>query len=545
MRRHLLSILVLFSLSLLATLAHAEGAGQKDLDEAADLQVGAETLADFEKVISLAESAIKKGLDKGQEEFAHKMAAATLYQHAERSAKAVLEPPRNFQWQLVRQIALKNLDKAKKHDPKLPDAYLLVARLHAEVQDGDEKVAKENIDEAIKLLKDKDNPTELAKAYILRGRMVDDLDGKLENFDSAVKADPNNVLALQARAIVYIQKGENEKSLADLTKLLQTDGDNLEALVAVTAVLMELKKYDEALAFAEKMTKLQPPRPVGYIFRAQLHAAKNKTQEALADLDKAIEIDPRNVRALLLRSRVHSMLGNKEKADKDVEAALKFEPGGEEAVFTRSMIHAQNKQFAKAIADIKLLLHADPKNESYRVQLAMYLVGDKRPRKAIEILNNVIDDNDKNAEALQLRGDALLSIGKHADAVADYEKALKIEPKDTGVLNNLAWVLATSKDDKVRDAKKSIEYGKQACELTEYKKPHILSTLASGYAEAGDFETAIKWSTKAVELGKGTENDDQLHKELEGYKEKKPWREEQIIEENKAPLEPGKDDLET
>ena len=72
-----------------------------------------------------------------------------------------------------------------------------------------------------------------------------------------------------------------------------------------------------------------------------------------------------------------------------------------------------------------------------------------------------------------------------------------------------------------------------------------MSTLASGYAEAGDFETAIKWSTKAVELGKGTENDDQLHKELEGYKEKKPWREEQIIEENKAPLEPGKDDLET
>jgi len=238
MCRHLFSLFVFCSLSLLASLAYAEGAGQKDLDEAADLQVGAETLADFEKVISLAESAIKKGLDKGQEQFAHKMAAATLYQHAERSAKAVLEVPRNFQWQLVRQIALKNLDRAKKHDPKLPDVYLLVARLHAEVQDGDEKVAKENIDEAIKLLKD--HPAELAKAYILRGRMVDDLDAKLENFDAAVKADPNNVLALQARAIVYIQKGENEKSLADLTKLLEADGDNLEALVAVTAVLMEL-----------------------------------------------------------------------------------------------------------------------------------------------------------------------------------------------------------------------------------------------------------------------------------------------------------------
>jgi tetratricopeptide (TPR) repeat protein len=119
--------------------------------------------------------------------------------------------------------------------------------------------------------------------------------------------------------------------------------------------------------------------------------------------------------------------------------------------------------------------------------MAMYLAADKRPRKAIEILDNVIADNEKNADALRSRGDALLSIGKHAEAIADYEKSLKIDPKDTGVLNNLAWVLATSKDDKVRDGKKSIEYGKQACELTEYKKPHILSTLASGYAEAGDF----------------------------------------------------------
>jgi hypothetical protein len=43
----------------------------------------------------------------------------------------------------------------------------------------------------------------------------------------------------------------------------------------------------------------------------------------------------------------------------------------------------------------------------------------------------------------------------------------------------------------------------KACELTDYKEAHILSTLASTYAELGDFETAIKWSEKSVELGEG------------------------------------------
>lgn len=539
-------IMFLFALgavSLVAGTALGEGAGQKDLDEAADLQVGAETLADFEKVIGLAESAIKKGLDKGQEEFAHKLAAATLYQHAERSAKAVLEPPRNFQWQLVRQVALKNLDKAKKHDPKLPDIYLLIARLHAEVQDGDEKLAKENIDEAIKLLKD--NPPELSKAYILRGRMVDDMDAKLENFDLAVKADPKNVQALQGRAILYSEKGENDKAVADLTALLTADGNNQLALEAISSVLSKLQKYDDALKHIEKLITLGPMQAKGYLLRAGLYAMKEDEKKALDDLNKALELEPRNLLGLMMRSQVHAAMGNKDKARQDSELLLRLVPDLPEAILLRSRIAASEKKFGAAIADIKKLLHSDPKNEEYRLQMAMYLVADKRPRKAIEILDNVISDNEKNADALRSRGDALLSIGKHEEAVADYEKSLKYDPKDTGVLNNLAWVLATSTHDKLRDGKKSIEYGKQACDLTEYKKPHILSTLASGYAEAGDFETAIKWSTKAVELGKGTENEEQLGKELEGYKEKKPWREEQIVEENKAPLEPGKDDLDT
>ncbi|MGE0756570.1 MAG: hypothetical protein AB7O38_06105 [Pirellulaceae bacterium] len=67
--------------------------------------------------------------------------------------------------------------------------------------------------------------------------------------------------------------------------------------------------------------------------------------------------------------------------------------------------------------------------------------------------------------------------------------------------------------------------------------PHILSTLAAGYAESGDFETALKWSTKAVELGKEKLKDqvEQLEKEVESYKNKKPVRELQQIEEKPDP----------
>ncbi|MCD4727262.1 MAG: tetratricopeptide repeat protein, partial [Pirellulales bacterium] len=134
-------------------------------------------------------------------------------------------------------------------------------------------------------------------------------------------------------------------------------------------------------------------------------------------------------------------------------------------------------------------------------------------------------------QALRGRGDAYLKLGKHAEANEDYEKSRELEPKDAGILNSLAWVLATSPGAKLRDGKRAIRMATDACEATDYKLAHILSTLAAAYAETGDFDSAVKWSTKAVELD-DNEHGDAIKKELDSYKAKKPWRE--LLSEEKA-----------
>lgn len=559
MRRLMLSLVAIgLCYSLAPDVPHvraADNPGQAELDMATDLQISAETLGELEKVIKLAETAIDKGLDKAQTEFAKKLLGATLFQHADRTAKSIFEaarPSRN--WATIREASLKDLVKAKKYDPTLPDIYLLEAKLQA-LPGGDEAAAVTALDEAIKQLKTKDQPKQLADAYVLRAQFVEEDERKLADYEAALAADPKHTAARTGRAGIYLSMGQHDKAIADLMKLLEQDADNPGVTAELARALILTKKYDQALKYCDEVIKLAPKVTLGYMLRAQIRWIKEDTKGALEDLGEALSINPNEVSALIIRSRLYASEKKDELAKADLDKALRLRPDLPQAIELRSAMAAMKNNYADAIADIQTLLQSDPTNVEYRLQLASLYVGDKRPRKAIELITTVLDsigagkDVEEKAtrgDALRARGDALLSVGKHADAVKDYEEALKIDPEDTGVLNNLAWVLATSPDDDVRNAKRSIECGLKACELTRYEKPHILSTLAAGYAEKGEWETAIKWSSKAVELGGSVEEDvnGQLKKELEGYKEKKPWREKQEIEENTKPLG-KKSDLET
>jgi len=533
-----------FALSMIsASAVYAANEGQADLDKAAELQVTATSLSDLEKVAKLCESALKKGLDADNQAFAKQLMSSTLYQRAEQLCGPIFDQsPPDRRWPLLRQFALQDLERVIEVSPALGDAHLLIARLHA-LPGGDSLRGAKAAGAAVNLFED--DKKQRSAALVLRGGFREEAEAQLQDYGLAIEADPSNADAWQARALVYLDQGQADKAIEDFTSLLKQNEDNFSAHLALAEALTNLERLDEALPHIEKAIRLKPESSLSYTLRARVKVLQQDIDGALTDLDQAIRIEPRDVQALVIRARLYLVQDNIAAAKDDIERVLLISPGLAQGVLMRSLIYAEEGRMGDAIADIELLLKQDPKNLAWRLQLAGYYIRDSRPSKALAIFGEILNEDKDNVPARQARADTLLSVGKHAEAIADFEILVKQEPENDGVLNNFAWVLATSPDDKLRDGSKAIKLATKACEVTEYKKAHILSTLASAYAETGDFEAARKWAGKAVELGAGEDEvDDQLKKELESYQQEKPWRERQTVEEKADPVQPRRSDFE-
>lgn len=535
-------------------------AGQSDLDEAIRLRVTAQSMGDLERIIELSESSLQKGLDKETEILARQMVAASLLQHATRLSQDLLQSRNAVDAAAhLHRFALKDLEKAATYDDELGEVYLLMAKLKA-MDRNTIPQAIEAAEKAIQRFPQPDQKLELASALVLRATLIDDKEKSLADLSRAIELHPQNQQAWRARGLLYAQDNKIEEALRDFEELLKIDASDVITLQQVAQLFEKKEDHQRALEYIDKAIKIAPKSPGTYFLRAQIRISQKQVDLALEDLNHVIEFVPSENRPNFLLTKARVCL-QQDVPDVPEEAARKYhqlavddltkvlgiKPGDEDALILRSIAYGNLKKLGTAIVDLRALVQLYPEKPEYQLQLAAFLIRDERPRKAIEVYDKLLEKDQSLDRARLGRADALLSVGEHARAIAEYEMLLAKEPADVlgSILNNFAWVLATSPDEHLRNGKRSVELALRACELTEYKQPHILSTLAAGYAESKDFEQAKHWSQKAVELGQEHQDLAQLKSELESYQREQPWREKELVNEKQEPELPAGVDLES
>ncbi len=594
------TLAILFTVLLCHSVSAQDAAppGMAELDKAFDKKINSTSTRDLDEVARLCEQAIKKGLEGDAAEQAKMLAKTAYYEHADQLANRIfsMTSETDPRWQRMRREALRRLEKTVKLDPDMASAYVLMARLHS-LPRGDNDEGMDAAEKAIDLIQDDDEL--MAQALMARVALkiagvkapesiVDEI---MDEIDQAIELDPNNEQARFLRSKLLARSGKIAESLEDLDAALAKTNKAAAYKIEAHRLITNKQFADSpemqsaALRYLDKAMELKKD-PDLMLTKAVIYQAMKTPEQAIKAVDEHLESKPKNVRAYLLRSALNQEQKKFDDAIADLGKALKIKPD-ELAIYTNRIdLYVLNEDFDAAIEDCKTLLEKKPGEYLFQRRLAGLYLTAERPLAAAKVASAILKDHPdgvwenrrdivgfqlaiRRLDTLRLRGGAYLNGGEHKKAIDDYESAVEmtdviadlqqhVSPRmqlnmedyqgDAGLLNNLAWVLATSTFDDLRDGQRAIELAERAADLTEYKEAYILSTLASAYAEIGDFDRAVRWSEKAVqrnqeeleELQSNEELDEDakkeaieaskeqlesLQKELASYQDEEPWRE--------------------
>lgn len=227
--------------------------------------------------------------------------------------------------------------------------------------------------------------------------------------------------------------------------------------------------------------------------RARLHSAAGESAAALAAFDEAIALDPQFAAALNGRGNEYFRLGDYPRAIADYNQAILLEP--------RSGVAYGNR----AGAWLKL----------------------GEAEIAVDDYSAAIERRPEYAPAYFGRANALVVQGQYSPALADYRRAIRLDPQFAAAYENLAWLLASAPSSARRNGRQAVEMATRACELTGWRQAGPIATLAAACAEVRDFDGAIHWQKRAIELAPG---DNRLEDRLITYLARRPFHSQPSLE---------------
>ena len=265
-----------------------------------------------------------------------------------------------------------------------------------------------------------------------------------EHLTRALDLEPGNPITRQSMAELLRRLGRYEEAAEWFRKALAHDATNASALGGLGTSLFELGRYEEAVESIRRALELAPESSMN----GPLHGMAGKALMALARLDeaerhlqRAAVLDPDGVDALLNLSALDSSRQRFDAAEAHLRRALERAAGNAARLHVVAEALRERERDAEAIESYRAVLEIDPDHAMAHAGMGASLYRLERYAEAVESLGRSVDLHPHPPTAttrLILMGTASRRLGRREAAVAHFERAVEIDPRNSEALDNLA-----------------------------------------------------------------------------------------------------------
>ena len=152
------------------------------------------------------------------------------------------------------------------------------------------------------------------------------LDGKaMEDFDAAVKLDPQRWKSYHHRGVCFALAGEFDRALSDFSKTIELRPEYESAWFNRGEIYYEMGQFAKAIADYDEAIRLQANDAGFFTSRGHAYSQLRQFDKALDDYSRAVELDPRNPQRVTNRGDAYRSLGRWERAAGDFRQAVSLD----------------------------------------------------------------------------------------------------------------------------------------------------------------------------------------------------------------------------
>ncbi|MFO0946979.1 MAG: tetratricopeptide repeat protein [Planctomycetota bacterium] len=289
-------------------------------------------------------------------------------------------------------------------------------------------------------------------------------------------------------------RSEFDLSAAAYERALQLDRRSWDAEFGMGSLHNTVGNQPEAERRFLRTIALNPSFSDAYSAIGYIYQSQGKLPEALTFFHKALEIYPDNLAALMSMGDVYLAQKEYTRAENAFREALRIRPASGTAHQRLAVIYQELGDAERSIEQGEYAVELYPNEQLVYLDQVQRLCRFGLDRQAVKLLRNGI-------QTMQA---------------------------PTFLMTRLAWILATSPDESVRDGKEARALAEQVLKATSPNNPQALDALAAAWAESGDFTRATNLAERSAAILAAPAQSEERNAVLQRadqYRAGKPFRE--------------------